>query len=113
MPDRATLIGKIVEFETHMAQASDVDDIASAHRDSIRSIGPRFYPLSVVNDWEDGITGALYLSAMEAGEVFYIAKAMQNGGPVVLGFASDYSSDRPRHGTSVYVRGIAAGCGVG
>jgi GNAT superfamily N-acetyltransferase len=102
----------IVEFDTYLANASDVDDIASAHRDSIRSIGPQFYPLPVVNDWEDGVSSALYLSAMEAGEVFYIAKA-KDGEPAVLGFASDYSIDGPRHGASVYVRGMAARRGVG
>lgn len=100
-------------FETCLAQASDVDDIALAHRDSIRSIGPRFYPLSVVNDWEEGLTGSLYLRAMDGGEVFFIAKGAQDGKPLVLGFASDYSIDGPRHGTSVYVRGMAARRGIG
>jgi hypothetical protein len=38
---------------------SDVDDIAAAHLDSIRSIGPRFYDPAVVDDWGAQITGEL------------------------------------------------------
>jgi ribosomal protein S18 acetylase RimI-like enzyme len=104
---------KILEFETCLAHASDVDDMALAHRDSIRSIGPGFYPLSVVSDWEEGLTGALYLRAMESGEVFFIARGTVDGRALVLGFASDYRIEDSRHGTSVYVRGIAARCGIG
>jgi putative acetyltransferase len=100
-------------FETRRANPSDADDIALAHRDSIRSIGPRFYPPTVVDDWEDGLTRDLYLNAMKGGEVFFIATEHVDGTAVVLGFASDYCLEGPTHGTSVYVRGIAARRGIG
>ena len=103
----------VSDIQTRRAEASDVDAIAVAHRDSIRSIGPRFYPPSVVDDWEEGVTGELYLGAMRRGEVFFIATGRIDERTVVLGFASDYPIDGSRHGTSVYVRGSAARRGVG
>lgn len=104
---------KIVELETRRAHPSDADDIALAHRDSIRSIGPTFYPANVIDDWEEGITRDLYLKAMEGGEVFFIATGKVDGKALVLGFASDYCIEGSTHGTSVYVRGIAARGGIG
>ena len=100
-------------FEIRRAEPSDVDDIALAHRDSIQSIGPAFYSPEVVEFWQEGIRGELYLKAMEAGEVFFIAVGVADGCTVVLGFASDYCIEGPRHGTSVYVRGRSARRGVG
>lgn len=102
---------KIAEFQTRRAHPSDADDIAVAHRDSIRSIGPRFYPPNVVDDWAEGLTAAVYMKAMEGGEVFFIAKIDSKG--TVLGFATEYCIDGSQHGTSVYVRGIAARRGIG
>jgi ribosomal protein S18 acetylase RimI-like enzyme len=99
---------KISELQTRRALASDVDAIALAHRDSIQSIGPGFYPPDVVEAWQEGLTGELYLKAMERGEVFFIATAAIDGNPLVLGFASDYRIEGSKHGTSVYVRGDAA-----
>jgi GNAT superfamily N-acetyltransferase len=104
---------KVLEFEARRAQPSDADDIAVAHRDSIRTIGPRFYPPNVVDDWEAGIGGDIYVKAMEGGEVFFIATGNIYGEASVLGFATDYQIDGSQHGTSVYVRGIAARCGIG
>jgi putative acetyltransferase len=104
---------RVADVATRRAQASDVDAIAAAHRDSIRSIGPRFYPPTVVDDWEEGITGDLYLGAMQRGEVFFIATGPIERKPAVLGFASDYRIEGARYGTSVYVRGIAARRGIG
>ena len=102
-----------MSFETRRADASDAEDIALAHRDSIRSIGPAFYPPNVVDDWEEGLTGDVYLKAMKSGEVFFIATGSADGKAVVLGFASDYCIEGPTHGTSVYVRGVAARRGIG
>lgn len=82
-------------FSTREARRSDADAIALAHRDSIRSIGPAFYPPQVVDDWAAGISRNLYLDAMEAGEVFFIATGE---GPEVLGFSSDYPRGRVRRG---------------
>ena len=104
---------EIAEFHTRRAQPSDVDDIARAHRDSIRSIGPAFYPESVVDDWGAGLAGDVYLKAMDGGEVFFIARGGVDGTTLVLGFASDYRIEDSTHGTSVYVRGIAARRGIG
>ena len=104
---------KIADLKTRQAVPADADGIAQAHRDSIRSIGPRFYPPNVVDDWEEGLTGDVYRKAMEGGEVFFIATGTIDGTNVVLGFASDYGIEGSKHGTSVYVRAIAARQGVG
>jgi GNAT superfamily N-acetyltransferase len=102
----------IAGFETRRARASDADDIAVAHRDSIRSIGARFYPPDVVDDWSAVVTRDLYVNAMEGGEVFFIAIGEVDGTPAVLGFAT-HRLDGAQHGTSVYVRGMAARRGIG
>jgi putative acetyltransferase len=103
----------IAQFETRRAQRSDADDIAVAHRDSIRSIGPWFYPTNVVEDWQAGLTGDVYVKAMEGGEVFFVATGEIDGKAAILGFATDYCIDGSQRGTSVYVRGIAARRGIG
>jgi GNAT superfamily N-acetyltransferase len=105
--------GRTGSFEIRRADPSDVDEIALAHRDSIQSIGPAFYSPDVVADWQEAITGELYLKAMEAGEVFFIAVGDADGRRAVLGFASDYCVEGAKHGTSVYVRGRWARRGVG
>lgn len=102
-----------VEYETRRAELSDADGIADAHRDSIRSIGPQFYPSNVVDDWAEGLTGDVYVKAMEGGEAFFIATGRIAGTVAVLGFATDYRIDGLQHGTSVYVRGVAARHGIG
>jgi putative acetyltransferase len=103
----------MMKFETRQAVPSDVDQIAMAHHDSIRSIGPRFYPPEVVDAWQEGLTGEVYLKAMAGGEVFFVATGEMNSGVLVLGFASDYLIEGSTHGTSVYVRGVAARRGIG
>lgn len=100
-------------FETRRALPADADAIAEAHRDSIRTLGPAFYPRPVVDDWQTGLTGDVYRNAMQGGEVFFIARGEVDGAAVVLGFASDYAIEGTQHGTSVYIRGIAARRGIG
>ena len=100
-------------IETRRAHPSDAGAIALAHRDSIRTLGPLYYPPNVVDDWEDGLTGDVYVKAMENGEVFFIATGTMSGQALVLGFSSDYRLDGSTHGTSVYVRGAAARQGIG
>ncbi|HVS33146.1 MAG TPA: GNAT family N-acetyltransferase [Thermoanaerobaculia bacterium] len=95
------------------AGAADCEGLADAHRDSILAIGPRHYPPDVVEAWQEGLTGDLYRTAMEAGEVFFIATATLADAESILGFASDYRIDGSKHGTSVYVRGRATRCGIG
>ena len=101
------------ELTIRRAERADVDSIADAHRDSIQSVGAPYYPADVVVGWQAGVAGELYLDAMERGEVFFIATGRVDGKPMVLGFSSDYSIEGSTHGTSVYVRGIAARRGVG
>lgn len=100
-------------LEIRRAERSDVDEIALAHRDSIQSIGPAYYPREIVAHWQEAIEGQLYLDAMDAGEVFFIAIGQIAGRSVVLGFASDYIIEGRKHGTSVYVRGRSARRGIG
>ena len=100
-------------FLIRRAEPSDVEEIALAHRDSIRSLGPNFYAPEIVEYWQEAITGELYLEAMDAGEVFFIAVGEAEGRRVVLGFASEYCVEGPKHGASVYVRGLSARRGIG
>jgi GNAT superfamily N-acetyltransferase len=104
---------RIGAYEIRRAEPFDVAEIALAHRDSIQCIGPAFYPPEIVAYWQEAITGELYLKAMDAGEVFFIAVGEADAVGVVLGFASDYRIDGPKHGTSVYVRGRSARRGIG
>lgn len=102
----------IADFEIRRATPADADAIGAAHRDSIASIGPRYYAPQVVDDWGEGLTSDVYLNAMAAGEVFFIALEEIDGQRVVLGFAS-HRIDEGRHGSSVYIRGAAARRGIG
>jgi len=104
---------KIAMLEIRRAHPSDASEMARAHRDSIRSIGPAFYPPSVVDDWQNGLAADVYLNAMKGGEVFFIATGQVGDNALVLGVASDYCIEGTEHGTSVYVRGIAARRGIG
>jgi GNAT superfamily N-acetyltransferase len=100
-------------YRTPRADPSDADAIAEAHRDSIRSVGPAFYPQTVVDDWGHAITPDLYVRAMAGGEVFFMAVGEIEDKAAVLGFATDYCIEGAEHGTSVYVGGMAARHGVG
>lgn len=94
------------------AHPGDADGILAAHLDSIRSIGPRFYPPEIVEAWSAGLTRDVYAHAMEDGEVFFIAVGPIDGEAAVLGFAS-HRVDDAQDGASVYVRGMAARHGIG
>jgi GNAT superfamily N-acetyltransferase len=118
-PARRTLTQRLLDrwgstggYQIRQATPADAAAIAEAHIDSIRSIGPVFYPLNVVSDWGEGLSPALYARAMEDGEAFFIATGSIDGAPTVLGFAT-HRVDGTRHGTSVYVRGSAARRGIG
>lgn len=100
------------EYEIRRAHPSDANDIAAAHRDSISSVGPSFYPPNVVEDWGEGLTPDIYVKAMEGGEVFFIAIGQIDAEPAALGFAT-HRIDDARDGMSVYVRGRATRRGVG
>lgn len=105
--------GRMGAYEIRRAEPSDVNEIALAHRDSIQSIGPSYYPEEIVGYWQEAIEGQLYLKAMDGGEVFFIAVGDVDGKRAVLGFASDYCIEGQRHGSSVYVRGRSARQGIG
>ena len=87
-------------------------EIAAAHLDSIRSIGPRYYEPAIVRDWCAGISDELYVKAMARGEVFFIAVSQHGDTNEVLGFSS-HRIDGNEHGTAVYVRDNAARRGIG
>jgi putative acetyltransferase len=93
------------------ATAADADAIAAAHVDSIRSIGPDFYPPHVVDAWAAGLTSDLYVRAMNDGEAFFVATDPLDE-QIVLGF-STHRAEPDEHRTAVYVRGSAARRGVG
>lgn len=96
---------------TRIATPADADAIASLHLDSIRTIGPRFYAADVVDAWASAVTPALYVSAMAAGEVFFVA--LESGDDKrLVGFSSHLVTDGV-HGVSVYVRGSVERRGVG
>jgi putative acetyltransferase len=99
-------------IETRRANPGDAAAILAAHLDSIRSIGPRFYPPEVVEAWSAGLTPDVYLNAMNAGEVFFVAIGKIDGEPAVLGFAT-HRIDDSQDGASVYVRGVASRLGIG
>lgn len=101
-----------VKVEIRRAELADVHEIAAAHLDSIRSIGPRFYEADIVKDWGAQVKGELYARAMAGGEVFYIAIGQLGEMREVLGF-STHRVDDNEHGTAVYVRGTAARRGIG
>lgn len=99
-------------FEIRRAGLADVDEIAAAHLDSIRSIGALYYPAEIVIDWGARVKGDLYANAMASGEVFFIALGERGGAREVLGFSS-HRIDADEHRTAVYVTGKAARVGVG
>jgi GNAT superfamily N-acetyltransferase len=107
------MTGRMGAYEIRRAEPSDVNEIALAHRDSIQSMGPSYYPEEIVGYWQEAIDGQLYLEAMNGGEVFFIAVGDIDGRRAVLGFASDYCIEGQRHGSSVYVRGRSARQGIG
>jgi putative acetyltransferase len=94
------------------AGPADAAAIAAAHLDSIRSIGPAFYPPDVVDAWSAGLTPDVYVKAMEGGEAFFIATMERGDDDAVLGFAT-HRGDDDQDGTSVYVRGNASRRGIG
>lgn len=62
----------------------------------------------IIDAWGAGLTRDLYLMAMERGEKFWIAVGQKS----VLGFSS-HRVDEHEHGPAIYVRGNAAGQGIG
>jgi GNAT superfamily N-acetyltransferase len=103
----------IQDMDFRRATEGDADAMADAHRDSILELGSQFYVPTIVNEWAGVVRPGLYLLAMGRGEVFFIATGTVAGRPVVLGFSSDYVIDGTVHGTSAYVRRVAARHGVG
>lgn len=94
------------------AHPADAEAIALAHRDSIRTIGPAYYPPEAVEAWGSGLTPDIYVNAMEGGEAFFVATGQIDGEPAVLGFAT-HRVDDAQDGVSVYVRGGVSRQGIG
>lgn len=99
-------------MQTRLATPADAPAMAEAHVDSIRSLGPAFYSPELVDAWAALVRPAMYVEAMAAGEVFFIALGPIDGQPAVLGFASDNPAGGHDSG-SCYVRGGAARQGIG
>jgi putative acetyltransferase len=108
MNDRTVPAGVSIRQATE----ADAAAIADAHAESIRTIGPRFYPQDVIAVWGEALTPDLYANAMRGGEAFFIATSTAGGEQVVLGFAT-HRRDDDQDGTSVYVRGRASRRGIG
>ena len=104
--------GDFDNFQIRRATPADAEAIALAHLDSIRSLGPVFYPEDVVEAWSTGVGPALYVNAMNHGEAFFIATGQLDHETVVLGF-STHRVDDAQDGASVYVRARAARRGIG
>jgi len=98
--------------DVRRADVTDVEEIAAAHLDSIRSIGALYYTPEIVSDWSARVRGDLYANAMARGEVFYIAVGEVGETREVLGFSS-HRIDGTEHRTAIYVRGKAARLGTG
>ena len=103
----------IRDLDFRRATGEDVEAMADAHRDSIIELGALHYPLHIVQEWVGVVRPDLYLEAMGRGEVFFNATGTVAGHEAILGFSSDYVIDGGRHGTSAYVRRVAARQGVG
>ena len=103
----------IQDLEFRRAMESDVEGMADAHRDSILRLGSQYYTSAIVNQWAGVVNPALYVDAMGRGEVFFLATGRFAGRPTVLGFSSDYVINGTTHGTSAYVRPVAARRRVG
>jgi putative acetyltransferase len=101
-----------ISFKVRRAGLADVDEIAAAHLDSIRSIGALYYEAAIVSDWGARVKGDLYVNAMARGETFYIAIGEPGDEREVLGFSS-HRIDGNEHRTAVYVRGKATRLGIG
>ena len=97
---------RLGDVETRIANESDVDAIAAAHRDSIRRSGRRsIRPTS----WPPGPRGSPVTSTdrrWRVGKCSSSPSSPLEGTTAVLGFATDYLIDGATHGTSAYVRGI-------
>jgi putative acetyltransferase len=98
----------IQELDFRRATEFDVEAVADAHRDSILELGLQAYSAAIVGEWAGVVSPGLYLKAMGRGEVFFIATGTVGGHTMVLGFSSDYVINGTTHGTSVYVRSVAA-----
>jgi len=68
---------------------------------------------AIVDEWAGVVNPRMYPLAMARGEVFFIATGTVASRPLILGFSSDYVICGTVHGTSAYVRRLAARRGVG
>jgi len=94
------------------ATEADAAAIALAHVNSIRTLGPSYYPPELVDAWAAGLTPGFYTRAMQHGEAFFVAIGEIDGEQVVLGF-STHRVDDGQDGLAVYVRGRASRQGIG
>jgi putative acetyltransferase len=98
--------------EIRRGTEQDAAALVVAHRDSIATLGPHFYPPDVVEAWGEGLTPDVYINAMRGGEAFFVATLLVDGEHMILGFAT-HRVDDEQDGVSVYVRGRASRQGIG
>ena len=100
-----------VNVAIRRAGPEDVDQIAAAHLDSIRSIRGTYLPARSCDRLERSGEGRT-CTRLARGEAFFIAIGDVHGKSEVLGFSS-HRLDGNEHHTAVYVTGKAARRGVG
>ena len=103
----------IANLRFRRAEPGDADAIALRMATPSSRSGLRATRRAWSTTGRRSLTGDVYRIAMGRGEVFFIATADVDAGTLVLGFSSDYVIEGSTHGTSVYVRGLAARRGIG
>lgn len=97
-------------FGIRPATPDDADAIAEAHMDSIRTLGPKAYPVDIVSAWGSPRDGSRYREAMKT-DSFFIAVSSETG-RTCLRFSSLRKADGIRR-IAVYVRGNTVRKGLG
>ena len=97
-------------FNVRKIQESDLEPLADAHIDSIRSIPPDLYSPDQINDWIAPICAQKYRSAIEQGCVFFVAV---NEDGELLGFSETHPGEDETHNAAVFVSGKAKRKSVG
>lgn len=87
------------------ARPDDIDAIYAVHRDSVSSLCTGHYTPEQIAMWLDGRTPAMYLGAIERGQLWIAVD--DDGG--IAGFAENDG----REVSKLFVRGARAGAGVG
>lgn len=91
-------------------QESDLEPLADAHIDSIRSIPSGLYTPEQIEDWVAPIGPQKYRSAIDQGCVFFVAESEDGE---LLGFSETHQIKGNTYNAAVFVSGQAKRKGVG